>query len=231
VSHFHWHRGIEAKSKKDSLLIKDILQKRLQLFGIKNHIVKVKDNRIIIQLSKFNNNEKRILNLIGMTRKLEFRLINEKNKIEDALRGFIPEGSEIRYQFYKKNNKFIKIPHLVKKNGWVFNPLISNAKAKIDSQYNEPYILMDLNKKGNKTIKEITSKNKGKRLAIILDYRVLSTPVIREIVTEQLRITGSFSLEEAKDIAISLKSGELPCNVTIMFEGKLDDDKWMKDLL
>jgi len=79
---------------------------------------------------------------------------------------------------------------------------------------NEPYVLISFNSEGAKRFEKITGENVGKRLAIILDEKVFSAPVIREKISGGVAtIEGRFTIEEAKELAAVLRAGALPAPV------------------
>jgi preprotein translocase subunit SecD len=86
----------------------------------------------------------------------------------------------------------------------------------IGSQFNEPYVSISFDSEGAKIFERITGEHVGQRLAIVLDDTVYSAPVIRErIAGGQAQITGLFTTEEARDLAIVLRAGALPAPVRI----------------
>jgi len=96
---------------------------------------------------------------------------------------------------------------------------LTDARVQIDSQYNEPYVAIKFDKKGAQLFEKITEDNVKRRLAIVLDNKVYSAPVIQErIAGGEARITGRFTTEEARDLAIVLRAGALPAPVTILEE-------------
>ena len=89
----------------------------------------------------------------------------------------------------------------------------------IDSQYGEPYVSISFDARGARVFERITGENVGKRLAIVLDDNVYSAPVIRDrIAGGKAQITGRFTMDEAKDLAIVLRAGALPAPVKILEE-------------
>lgn len=84
---------------------------------------------------------------------------------------------------------------------------------------NSPGVSMTLNNKGTNVFRKVTGANVGRQLAIVLDGKVASAPVIRDrIPTGQAQITGRFSDAEAKDLAIILRAGALPAPVRVIEE-------------
>jgi preprotein translocase subunit SecD len=91
--------------------------------------------------------------------------------------------------------------------------------VKISDRFGEPHVSLKFNSQGAKDFDRITGENVKKRLAIVLDGVVHSAPVIQERISGgDAQITGSFSLDEAKDLAIVLRAGALPAPVTILEE-------------
>jgi len=118
-----------------------------------------------------------------------------------------------------ETRRVIKIPYLIKKRTLLTGANLTNARVQIDSQYNEPYVSIDFDKKGGRDFERITGANVKKRLAIVLDKKIYSAPVIQERISGgQARITGNFTTEEAHDLAIALRAGALPAPVFILEE-------------
>ncbi|MBW2193417.1 MAG: protein translocase subunit SecD, partial [Deltaproteobacteria bacterium] len=110
-------------------------------------------------------------------------------------------------------------PYLVKRRTLLTGAYLTEARVEIDSQFNEPYVGIKFDKKGGRIFERITEENVKKRLAIVLDNRVYSAPVIQEKISGgEARITGSFTTEEARDLAIVLRAGALPAPVKILEE-------------
>ena len=81
----------------------------------------------------------------------------------------------------------------------------------------EPYVALEFNSEGGRIFDQVTGANVNKRLAIILDNTVYSAPVIRERISGgKASITGSFTMDEAKDLAIVLRAGALPAPVKVI---------------
>ena len=177
-------------------------------------------NRILIQLPGIKDT-KRAKKLIGRTALLEFKLLDETNDIGVALQGHVPPESEILYEDNQDptTNRITKTPYLVKKRTLLTGAQLIDARVQIDSQYNDPYVSIEFDKKGGRIFERITEQNVKKRLAIILDDKVYSAPVIQEKISGgSARITGQFTTEQAHDLAIALRAGALPAPVNILEE-------------
>ena len=178
------------------------------------------EKQILVQLPGIKDT-KRAKALIGKTALLEFKLMDETHDLNDALKGNVPPGSEILYGIREdpSTQRVYNTPYLLKKRTLLTGANLTNARVQIDSQYNEPYVSITFDKKGGRDFARITEANVKKRLAIVLDKKVYSAPVIQEKITGgQARITGNFTTEEAHDLAIVLRAGALPAPVNILEE-------------
>lgn len=198
----------------------ETIRNRIDQFGVAEPTIQRQGkNRILIQLPGIKDPD-RAINLIGKTALLEFKLVDDKHSLEEALKGKIPRGSEILYQKKgdKGSGKTGRTPFLLKKRALLTGDNLTDAKVMIDSQrFNEPYVLITFDKPGARLFSKVTGENVGKRLAIVLDKNVYSAPVIQEkIPGGRAQITGSFTDTEAKDLAIVLRAGALPAPVKIL---------------
>jgi preprotein translocase subunit SecD len=110
-----------------------------------------------------------------------------------------------------------ELPIVVQEKTVMTGDLLADAQVRIDTRFNEPYVAIDFNAVGAKRFDQITAVNVGKRMAIVLDDTVYSAPVIRERISGgSAQISGSFSEQEATDLAIVLRAGSLPAPVNIL---------------
>lgn len=190
----------------------ETIRSRIDQFGVSEpSIIPEQDERIVLQLPGITNPE-RAKALIGKTALLEFKMVDEDHSLEDALKGNVPEGS---YVAKTKEGQ----PILLKQQTSLTGAMLTDAKVSIKSSYNEPYVAISFNKEGARIFERVTSENIGKRLAILLDGRVYSSPVIRDAISGgNAIIEGRFSMDEAKDLAITLRAGSLPAPVNIIEE-------------
>ena len=199
----------------------ETIRNRIDQFGVAEPDIRRQgDQRILIQLPGIKNPED-AKELIGKTAQLEFKLLDETNSVDNALKGKIPRGSEVLYQLNAdpSTNRTFQTPYLVKKRTLLTGAHLTDARVQIDPQYGDPYVSIDFDRKGARLFEKITEENVRKRLAIVLDDRVYSAPVIQEkIAGGQARITGSFTDEEARVLAIALRAGALPAPVEILEE-------------
>jgi preprotein translocase subunit SecD len=199
----------------------ETIRNRIDEFGVSEPDIRRQgENRILVQLPGIKDPQ-RAINLIGKTAFLEFKLVDEEHDLQEALKGKIPPSDEILYQVSedKVTRRTTKIPFLVQKRTYLTGEYLTDARVQIDSQFGEAYVSLDFDKKGARLFERITGANVKKRLAVVLDDRIYSAPVIQEkIAGGHARITGDFSTEEARDLAIVLRAGALPAPVKILEE-------------
>jgi preprotein translocase subunit SecD len=199
----------------------ETIQNRIDQFGVSEpDILRQGENRILIQLPGVKDPQ-RAINLIGKTALLEFKLVDEEHDVNEAVKGRVPQGLQLLYQEIEdpRTGAVQRTPFLVQKRTYMTGETLTDARVSFDSQFNEPYVSLDFDKRGARLFERITEANVKKRLAIVLDDNIYSAPVIQEKISGgQARITGNFTAEEASDLAIVLRAGSLPAPVEILEE-------------
>jgi preprotein translocase subunit SecD len=140
---------------------------------------------------------------------------------ETALQNGLPPGTEILYQTNvdPATQRTRKIPFLLKKRTVLTGQYLTDARVRYDQTKRSYYVAIDFDRKGARIFERITGDNIHKRLAIVLDNKVHSAPEIQDrIAGGSAVITGSFTAEEAEDLAIVLRAGALPAPVKILEE-------------
>ncbi len=189
----------------------EVIRNRIDEFGVREPaILRQGRNEIVVQLPGITDRD-RALKLIGETALLEFKLVSDDaEKLSQVLKGNVPEGFELQKDEDGQ-------PILLQKETALTGDALTTAYLSFDqSHFNEPYVSLEFNKKGADKFAKITQENVGRRLAIVLDGKIQSAPVIREAIPSgQAQITGRFTQEEANDLAIVLRVGALPAPVYI----------------
>jgi len=221
----------------------EIIRNRIDQFGVAEPvIIRQGENEIVVQLPGVKDPD-RAMSLIGQTAQLEFKLVADdtgidlqklindaikagqwkpgesRKKLNLALQSRLPKETEVYFQRIvdNKTKKERRVPILLKSRVLMTGEMVKNAQVRIGGSFNEPYVSLDLTGRGGKIFGAITAKNVDKRLAIVLDDVVRSAPVIREkILGGKAQISGSFTHEEATDLAIVLRVGALPAPVEII---------------
>lgn len=219
----------------------ETIRNRIDQFGVSEPDIRPQEShRILIQLPGIKD-PKRAIELIGKTALLEFKLVDEENSLDEALKGNMPAGGEILYHVAvdPKTGAKKNIPYLLKQRTLLTGEVLTDARVQIDSQYNEPYVSLSFDARGARLFERITGENIEKKLAIVLDNHVYSAPVIRDRISGgRAQITGNFTMDEARDLAIVLRAGALPAPVKILEErtvgpslGKDSIDKGFKSMI
>ncbi|MCH8278385.1 MAG: protein translocase subunit SecD, partial [Proteobacteria bacterium] len=197
----------------------ETIRNRVDQFGVSEPTIQAQgENRILVQLPGIKDPQ-RAINLIGKTARLEFKLVDEERSVEQAIKEGVPEGDQILYKrnVNKETGEVTKEPFLVKKRTGLTGETLTGAEVRYDQDYNEPYVSITFNSLGAMIFQQITRENVKKRLAIVLDNNIYSAPVIQdEIAGGRAQITGRFTTEEARDLAIILRAGALPAPVVIL---------------
>ena len=199
----------------------ETIRNRVDQFGIAEpEIVPEGENRILIQLPGIKDPE-RAKNLIGKTALLEFKIVDEENSMEEALRGNLPEGDIIAYglRSNKATTERVSSPYLLKDKALLTGASLETAKVQIADRFGNPTVSLTFNSQGADDFERITGENVRKKLAIVLDGVVHSAPVIQERISGgHAQISGNFTMDEAHDLAIVLRAGALPAPVNILEE-------------
>ena len=199
----------------------ETIRNRIDEFGVNEPDIRRQgERRILIQLPGIKDTD-RAKELIGRTALLEFKLVDESQDPREIKKGSEPPGTQLLYEVTTDpaTSRTVKTPYLVKKRAALTGAYLTDARVQIDTRYNDPYVSLTFDKKGGRIFAKVTREHTKERLAIVLDNNVYSAPVIQdEIPNGRAQITGNFSMEEARDLAIVLRAGALPAPVKILEE-------------
>ncbi len=214
-------RDVEAIKQNATDQALETIRNRVDQYGVSEPTIqRESDTRILIQLPGVKD-PSRAVKLIGQTAVLEFKIVDGEHRLDQALDGQVPSGSEILYQrlYDPETNRSKKIPMLIKKRTLMTGDVISDARMEMGQNFNQPHVAVNFNPRGARLFDQIAAENVNQRLAIILDGNVYSAPVIRQArYGGRAVIEGSFTAEEAHDLAIVLRAGSLPAPVIIAEE-------------
>lgn len=167
-------------------------------------------DRILVQVPGLGD-PRRLIDLIGTTAKLTFRLVDQSMSAEQALQTRPPPDSEILYG--EKDH----VPYLIEKRIMVSGEDLTDAQPGFDQRTGEPIVSFRFNTSGARRFAQVTQENVGRPFAIVLDNKVISAPVIREpILGGSGQISGNFTVQGANDLAILLRAGALPAPLTVI---------------
>ncbi len=185
-----------------------VIRNRIDTFGVLEPTIHPQgEDEIVLQLPGMTDRE-RALAMVQQVAHLEFRLVSDDpERLKQAIGGQVPPGYEL---FKDKEDR----PYLLEKEV----PLTGEglADARVDyGQFSAPQVDFTLTSEGAKIFSKLTGANVGRRLAIVLDGKIKSAPVIHSEISDRGQITGQFTYQEATDLSGVLRSGALPAPVTV----------------
>ena len=191
----------------------EIVRRRIDALGTKEPSIQSQGGKyILVQLPGVDNPE-RIKDLIGQTAKMTFHLVNESVSAEQIQSGRAPAGTEF-LPYIDAPDSVIPVYSRVEVSG----ESLKDSQADFD-QHNMPVVSTVFDASGARRFAKLTTEHVNERFAIVLDGKVLSAPVIREpIPGGRGQISGGFSLQGAKDLAVLLRSGALPAPLQVIEE-------------
>lgn len=201
----------------------DVVRKRIDALGTREPtIIRQGDTRIVVQVPGLQNPDQ-LKELLGQTAKLEFKLVDDQALPTDIAAGIANPGSRI-YPWAdgtpEQGNGLA-----AKRLGGIQGDSLTEARSGVDPTNNQPVVNIQFDSQGGAKFAKLSSENVNKRFAIILDGKVISAPTFNEpILGGSAQISGSFSTESAQALAISLQSGALPVDLTIVEERTVGPD-------
>ena len=198
------------------------IERRVNELGVAEPIVApygVSGDQILVQLPGVEDvaGAKEIIRSTGL---LELKLVEEgpvpsREALLQTRSGVVPPDMEVVFGVNEVagSTEF----YLVRRVAGVTGRDLRNAGPTID-EYNQPAISFSFNREGARKFGNFTGTNVGRNLAVIMDNRVYSVAVIQERISAEGRITGTFSQQEASDLALILRSGALPASLTYLEE-------------
>ena len=153
----------------------------------------------------------RIKSLLGKTANLTFRFVTQSDN----------DTFGVEKLLFEDNLDDALVSKRIILNG----DNLLDAQAQMNNQTNETVVSFTLDRVGAKRFGKATSSNIGKQLAIVLDGKIVSAPVIRDaIVSGSGQISGNFTFQSATDLALLLRSGALPAPLSIIEERTVGPD-------
>ncbi len=186
----------------------EIVRRRIDDVGTKEPtILQRGEKRILVELPGLKDPE-RIKKLLGKTAQLNFRLVS--NESDFGVDELLSESGEK-----------LKVSKRIVMSG----ENLVDAQPSIQNQQNEPTVSFSLDRLGAQKFGRATTDNVGKRLAIVLDGKIVSAPNINEPITSgNGMISGNFTFQEATDLALLLRSGALPTPLNVVEERTVGPD-------
>jgi SecD/SecF fusion protein len=170
-------------------------------------------DRILVQVPGLQDPQ-RLKDILGQTAKLTFQMVDQTIPVQEAIQGRAPAGSTVMY-----SNDDPPVPYLIENRVIVSGENLVDAQATFDQRSSEPVVSFRFDSQGAQRFGAATQQNVGRLFAIILDNQVISAPQIREpILGGTGQISGNFTAQTANDLAVLLRAGALPADLTIVEE-------------
>ena len=208
-----------ARSKMTDMTIEQALttiRNRIDEFGVAEPDIRRQqdENRISIQLPGLDD-PKRAVEIIGKTAHLEFRLV--RDDVDPNARVLPPGVIILPMEEKTKGGEAAAASIAVENQVAMTGMYITNAAPRYDSD-GSTYVMVSFDRKGTELFSGLTRANVNRRLAIVLDGKVHSAPVIRQEIQGEASISGSFTPTQASDLALVLRAGSLPAPVKVLEE-------------
>jgi preprotein translocase subunit SecD len=209
-----WAADVRERAMLQAL---EVLRRRIDdpQTGIPESVVtRQGKDRILVEIPGVD----RVPDIFRKTGFLEFKIVRDAAPTEELLRAKypdgLPEGTAIALEMERKTERVI-MAYLAPANADINGDHLTDAQVQFDNRVNEWQVTFTWDAEGAQIFGELTEKNIGQPLAIILDGHVYSAPVIRDRISRQGQISGRFTSEEARDLAVVLRAGALPIPVKI----------------
>ncbi|MCR4820536.1 MAG: protein translocase subunit SecD [Elusimicrobiales bacterium] len=235
---------VEKLSKKDKNNLSDamaraieIIRNRIDQYGVGETPISRQGERwISVDMPGISDTEEAEA-LIGKTAQLEFRIVSEapsasdainkayeldeavfdkEGKVHPAIKKLLPPGTSL-FRGQGEEGSSAEKYYVLEDSVAVTGAYLENARVETDNQFGQPIIAFTFNKEGGKKFEKLTAANRQRFLAITLDGIVHSAPRIKSTIAGGSGIIeGSFTMEEARNLAIVLRAGALPAPVKII---------------
>lgn len=222
--------NIDEEGRSEAMQgLRDVIERRVNLFGVGEPQVAVQEagtaKRLVVELPGIKDVNEAI-KMIGETPYLEFKeereveerdaLLEKQEQFQEeinALDDATPnEVIQAKIQEFADN---YQDPYF--KETTLTGQYLAGANLGFDETTMVPYVLLEFNDEGKEIFKELTEKNVGKRIAIVIDAVTLSAPVVRETITGgEAQITGEFTPDEARELVRNLNAGALPVPIELI---------------
>ncbi len=192
----------------------EVVRRRIDQLGTTEPTIQRQgQDRILVQVPGLQDPQ-RLKDLLRQTAKLTFHLVCMDMSAEEALRTRPPADCQVL-----NSTDDPPEPYLIERRALVGGEDLVDSQPSFDQNTNEPIVTFRFNTSGARRFAVVTERNVGRPFAIVLDNEVISAPVIREPIRGGSgQISGGFTVEGANDLAILLRAGALPADLTIIEE-------------
>ncbi|KQM98820.1 MULTISPECIES: protein translocase subunit SecD [unclassified Sphingomonas] len=196
----------------------EVVRRRIDALGTREPtIIQQGSNRIVVQVPGLSD-PKALKDLLGKTARLEFKLVDQAADPAAVAQGRAPAGSQVLPY------AGAGAPIAVKRTTIISGSEVADARQSYD-QNGQPNVTINFNAEGGRRFARVTQENVGKPFAIIVDNQVISAPNINEaILGGSASISGGFTVDGANQLAIALRSGKLPVDLTVVQESTVSPE-------
>jgi len=183
--------------------LRDVIERRINLFGVREPVVQVQGEKLIVELSGTIDPAEAVKE-IGKTPFLEFKeqkenfkeILEKNQKVQETGEGYFEDP----FQSTPLSGRYLK-----------------SATLAFDQLTSKPLVSLEFNEEGAKIFEQLTEKNIGKTLAIYIDGIPISIPTVQEKISGgKAQISGKFTIDQAKELARNLSAGALPAPITLI---------------
>jgi len=209
--------GIEKQDYSSALEgLRDIIERRVNLFGVREPTVQVQGDRLIVELAGVIDPAEAIRQ-IGLTPFLEFK----EQRTEEETEKILAKQEEVKGKEWQEIQEiedwYLSFEDPYFKSTQLTGRYLKKAELGFNQTTNLALIQLLFSDEGSKIFEELTARNVGKPLAIYIDQSLISAPVVQEKISGgRAQITGRFTVEEAKELARNLNAGALPLPIKLI---------------
>lgn len=214
---------IEEKAKPEVMEgLRDVIERRVNLFGVREPLVQVSGERLIVELAGVIDPAQAIKQ-IGQTPFLEFK----EQRAEEETKKILEKQKEVEGKAFEELKEIEDWQLAFEDPYFKSTPLtgryLKKAEVSFDQTTFQPLVSLQFDQEGAKIFEELTAKNVGKQLAIYIDQVLISAPVVQEVIAGgKAQITGRFTISEARELAQNLNAGALPVPIKLISQQSVD---------
>ncbi len=195
----------------------EIIRMRVDSMGTTEPIIQEQGEANIVLEVPGVKDPKHVKDLLGRIAKLTFNIVEREVNPEELDKSNLEKGLMLVTEYHNNREYFL----LIRKQPIIVGDLLKNSYVSFNKN-SQPIVSISFNSMGSKLFAQATKQYQGKRLAIILDGKLLSAPVITEpILGGSGVISGNFTIESANDLSLLLRSGALPTALKIIEEKRI----------
>ena len=202
----------------------ETIRNRIDALGVTEPIIArqggLDADRIVIQLPGVDD-PARVKDIIKTTAQLQFRIVEGQGGTPEEARAAAPNPNQVQILPGDARDEFGRVVgrryYAVQNQVPVTGSDLKTARV-TKGQLGEPVVSFSMTPEGSQKFGDLTGNNINRQLAIVLDDKIQSAPVINSQITSDGIIEGSFSQQEAADLALILRSGSLPASLTTLEE-------------